>query len=56
MIDKKDYHKERSKQSNFIPKPGNAWFNYDGDPVGMGLHQMQKGKSGKSGKSKKKQR
>jgi hypothetical protein len=54
MIDKKDFHKERSKQANFIPKPGFSWFGHDGDPIQMGLHQKQKGKSGKKKKPKKK--
>lgn len=51
MIDKKEVHKEKSKLSHYIPKPGNAWFEHGGNPEQMGLHQKQR-----TNKTKKKKR
>ena len=55
MIDKKEYHKERSKLSGFIPKPGTHHWGFmdSGNPEQMGLFQKQRGGSNKQSKKKK---
>lgn len=55
MISNKDYHKERSKISSYIPKPGKYSFGFydSGNPEKMGLHQKQRGSNKQKVKKKK---
>ena len=54
MIPNNQKHKEKSKQSNFIPKPKSEWWDHGlGNPEGMGLYNKQKKNSIKKNKGRK---
>jgi hypothetical protein len=53
MIERSMRHKEKMKQSSFIPKPAaRHFYDTDGKPEQMGMHRLQKGNSGKKKKKK----